>query len=96
MTRRSLFKTLLAAPLAALCFWRKKPAPDIGTEDFTTEDMMTLTEHSGVLNFWNEPGEGIYDEWTGPGDNLYWFGPPEYKTLHVKDRRRNWVITNLA
>lgn len=25
MTRRSLFKSLLAAPLAALCFWRKKP-----------------------------------------------------------------------
>ena len=33
MTRRSLFKTLLAAPLAALCFWRKKAdlVSDIGT-----------------------------------------------------------------
>ncbi len=35
-------------------------------EDATTEDQMRLVESGGTLDFWNDPGEGIYDE-TGDG-----------------------------
>lgn len=33
MTRRTIFKTLLAAPLAVLCFWRKPKRHVITADD---------------------------------------------------------------
>lgn len=61
MTRRSLFKTLLAAPLAALAFWRRKPKFQVWECYLETEQQFIARKDR--FPSWDSPRTMTTAEW---------------------------------